>query len=255
MEPGLDDEEDDDNGKDNDDEDETSIMSAAPKRRAKAKVTNDVAPSAKKATSTPAKTLVKIESFYVGLHDPAQVYYYISCGKKTAAAEFHVRGVINEDAYEVNMSDCGKFLLWKRALPKSFFELPLELQTERGRCQYENETCILAKSNVVHEIRSAFKYDGRKGEIFCDETQSIPLEFQCAKPIVTVIARLANGEVVVDSTNESHDQYDTILSASWRLSSSAENHASYPGKLCTTTAHRIVLASSMPLTKQLQQGL
>ena len=80
-----------------------------------------------------------------------------------------------------------------------------------GQAPARNDTRIVAKSNVVHEIRSAFKYDGRKGEIFCDETQAIPLEFQCAKPIVTVIARSANGEVVVDSTNESHDQYDTIF--------------------------------------------
>jgi hypothetical protein len=211
-EEGSDNEEDNDTNKEEDnEEDSNTIMPpklskvASPQKKAtkKESVVKQITESTKKL-----KVAEPSQPYSVLTLDGCMVKRYARGSNDWVVVEIYIPGVIEENAYTTELSEDGKNLFFKRAIPAYFLENK-RLKKMLGNAYHIHDSRVIAHDNVVQQVRK--RETENNGLIFAAAAQIIPLETVCTGSVVVKVDLQKESEVETrDGTM--HFQFSTILS-------------------------------------------
>ena len=213
-----DEEEEEEEGSDNDDDNDTD----------KEEDSNTIMPPKLSKVASPLKKVAKKESGVkqitesakkLKIAEPSQPYSVLTldgCMVKRYArgsndwvvVEIYIPGVIEENAYTTELSEDGKNMFFKRAIPAYFLENK-RLKKMLGNAYHIHDSRVIAHDNVVQQVRK--RETENNGLIFAAAAQIIPLDAVCTGSVVTKMDLQKESEVETrDGTT--HFQFSTILS-------------------------------------------
>ena len=210
-------EEEEEEGGDNDDDNDTD----------KEEDSNTIMPPKLSKVALPLKKAAKKESGVkqitesakkLKIAEPSQPYSVLTldgCMVKRYArgsndwvvVEIYIPGVIEENAYTTELSEDGKNLFFKRAIPAYFLENK-RLKKMLGNAYHIHDSRVIAHDNVVQQVRK--RETENNGLIFAAAAQIIPLDAVCTGSVVVKVDLQKEGEVDVNGTR--HFQFSSILS-------------------------------------------
>ena len=195
-EEGSDNEEDNNTDKEEDNEEDSNTI---------------MPPKLSKASLKSAKKLKAAEPsqpYSVLTLDGCMVKRYARGSNDWVVVEIYIPGVIEENAYTTELSEDGKNLFFKRAIPAYFLENK-RLKKMLGNAYHIHDSRVIAHDNVVQQVRK--RETENNGLIFAAAAQIIPLEAVCTGSVVVKVDLQKESEVETrDGTM--HFQFSTILS-------------------------------------------
>jgi len=211
-------EEEEEEGSDNDDDNDTD----------KEEGSNTIMPPKLSKVASPLKKTAKKESGVkqitesakkLKIAEPSQPYSVLTldgCMVKRYArgsndwvvVEIYIPGVIEENEYSTELSEDGKNMFFKRAIPAYFLENK-RLKKMLGNAYHIHDSRVIAHDNVVQQVRK--RETENNGLIFAAAAQIIPLDAVCTGSVVVKVDLQKEGEVETKDGTV-HFQFSSILS-------------------------------------------
>lgn len=212
----YDDEEEEEEGSDNDNdnntdkEEDSNIMPpklskvASPLKKAAKKESGvkQITESAKKL-----KIAEPSQPYSVLTLDGCMVKRYARGSNDWVVVEIYIPGVIEENAYTTELSEDGKNMFFKRAIPAYFLENK-RLKKMLGNAYHIHDSRVIAHDNVVQQVRK--RETENNGLIFAAAAQIIPLEAVCTGSVVVKVDLQKESEVTTKDGTV-HFQFSSIL--------------------------------------------
>ena len=140
--------------------------------------------------------------------DGCMVKRYARGSNDWVVVEIYIPGVIEENEYSTELSEDGKNMFFKRAIPAYFLENK-RLKKMLGNAYHIHDSRVIAHDNVVQQVRK--RETENNGLIFAAAAQIIPLDAVCTGSVVVKVDLQKEGEVETKDGTV-HFQFSSILS-------------------------------------------